>query len=173
MSPETTLPPNHPPIGGGTAHGVALAASDEPPALRWKMPTDWQEAPSASTLRLATDHVPAGGEMSVVRAGGTTEANIRRWLAQFDNAGADAHEARTIHGLHVTIVQVAGTYQGSRTIVETSGSPYFSRCPARTCDQIGAGVLRATPGEPHPSLILPDSFSERRLRRKSSYTTYR
>jgi hypothetical protein len=137
------LPPNHPAIGGGSPQGGMVAPSDEAPALGWKMPADWQEAPSPSRLRLATYRIPGGAEMSVARAGGTTEANIQRWISQFDNAGADTREERTIHGLHVTLVQVAGTYEPSPTmmagappeahpgwalqgaIVETAGDPYF------------------------------------------------
>ncbi len=119
------------------------APLDEPATLSWKMPADWQEAPNPSPMRLATYHVPGGAEMSVARAGGSTEANIQRWLSQFDNAGVDTREERTIRGLHVTLVQVAGTYEPSRmmmagstpqahpgwallgAIVETPGSPYF------------------------------------------------
>ncbi len=143
ITPETPLPPNHPPIGGGAAQGAIPAPLDESPALSWKMPADWQEAPNPSQLRLATYRVPGGAEMSVARAGGSTEANIQRWISQFDNAGADARDERTIRGLHVTLVQVAGTYESSSmmmagtapqthpgwalqgAIVDTSGSPYF------------------------------------------------
>ncbi len=143
MTQEMALPPNHPPIGGDSAHGAMPAPLDEPATLGWTMPADWHEAPSPSRLRLATYHVPGGAEMSVARAGGSTEANIQRWLSQFDNAGADTREERTIRGLHVTLVQVAGTYAPSPmmvagappqahpgwallgAIVEATGSPYF------------------------------------------------
>jgi hypothetical protein len=140
---EMTLPPNHPAIGGASPHGTMAAASDESAALSWKMPADWEQIPSPSALRLATYRVPGGCEMSVSRAGGTTEANIQRWLSQFENAGPDTRAERTIRGLRVTLVQVAGTYEASPmmtpgiapearpdwallgAIVETSGSPYF------------------------------------------------
>ncbi len=137
------LPPNHPPVGADVPRSPLVPSSDEPSALDWKMPADWQQAPNPSPLRLATYRVPGGAEMSVARAGGSTEANIQRWLSQFDNAGADSREERTIRGLHVTLVQVTGTYEPSPmmtasvppqghpgwalegAIVETSGSPYF------------------------------------------------
>ena len=142
-APGVVLPPNHPRIGADAPRSPLVPSSDEPSALDWKMPGDWQQAPNPSTLRLATYRVPGGAEMSVARAGGSTEANIQRWLSQFDNAGADTREERTIRGLHVTLVQVAGTYEPSPmmmagappqahpgwalegAIVETSGSPYF------------------------------------------------
>jgi hypothetical protein len=143
LSPGMGLPPNHPPLGPDAPRSPGVAVSDEPSALDWKKPGDWQQVPNPSALRLATYRVPGGAEMSVARAGGSTEANIQRWLSQFDNAGADTREERTIRGLHVTLVQVAGTYEPSPmmaaaappeahpawalqgAIVETSGSPYF------------------------------------------------
>jgi hypothetical protein len=143
-SDEMTLPPDHPPIGAGaTAPGAMPGASDEPPAITWKMPSDWQEAPNPNAMRLATYRIPGGAEMSVARAGGSTEANIHRWLTQFDDAGPEAREEKPIHGLHVTTVRVAGTYEASAmtmgseapeahpgwallgAIVETSGPAYF------------------------------------------------
>jgi hypothetical protein len=145
MAPETPLPPNHPPLGGGAPRGGMPAPLDEASTLSWKVPGDWQGAANPSALRLATYRVPGGAEMSVARAGGSTEANIQRWLSQFDNAGADTREERTIHGLHVTLVHVGGTYAPSPmmaagaapqaqahpdwallgAIVEAAGSPYF------------------------------------------------
>jgi hypothetical protein len=136
------LPPNHPPFGATSPHGGVAAPPADPPTLDWKVPADWIETASPSPLRLATYQAPGGAEMSVARAGGTAEANIQRWLKQFDNAGADKREERTIHGLHMTVVEVAGTYEPSSmmtgrpteahpgwallgAIVEASGSPYF------------------------------------------------
>lgn len=176
------LPPNHPPIGGANAghgmdspdpHGGALpanhpplgamgaqggpTATDEAPAIRWTVPSDWQVAPNPNAMRIATYRIHAaasGGddaEMSVARAGGTAEANIQRWLGQFDNAGPDTRAEKTVHGLHVTLVEVTGTYLGggmtpgagatphsawtlAAAIVETAGTPYFFKLvgPAAT-----------------------------------------
>lgn len=144
LAPEMALPPNHPPIVGGSSQAAMPAPLDEPPALGWRVPADWQDAPNPSPFRLATYRVPGGAEMSVARAGGSTEANIERWLSQFDNAGADTRAERTVRGLRVTVVQVAGTYAPSAmmiagaapqtrprwalegAIVETqAGAPYF------------------------------------------------
>jgi hypothetical protein len=137
-----TLPPNHPPIGGGSLP----AAADEAPALSWTRPAGWQEAPNPNAMRLATYRVPGEVEVSVSRAGGTTDANIQRWMAQFDNEGREGRVEKTVHGLHVVMVDVSGTYVGGgmgggmaqtapahpRTgwamvgaIVETPGLPYF------------------------------------------------
>jgi hypothetical protein len=100
-------------------------------------------------MRLATYHVPAASgatddaEMSVTRAGGTTEANVQRWRGQFQESGQDRRAERHIRGLTVTIVELNGTYTGGggmmpgaaatphpgwallAAIVETPGSAYF------------------------------------------------
>ena len=144
------LPPNHPPVGAmNAAHGaMGPTGSDEAPAIRWQVPGGWVTAPNPNPMRIATYKVPAAArgtddaEMTVARAGGTTEANIQRWLGQFDDAGPDRRTDTTVRGLKVTIVEVTGTYLGSgmvagapptphprwsllAAIVETSGSPYF------------------------------------------------
>jgi len=107
------LPPNHPPIGAGMSpHGSAPVADDEPPSLAWKKPAAWDDAPNASSMRLATYHVPGGAEVSVSRAGGNTEANIQRWVGQFDPVGHQARAEKTSHGVHVITVDLAGTYVG-------------------------------------------------------------
>jgi hypothetical protein len=140
---EGVLPPNHPRIGSDAPPGGMPPTPQDPPSLAWKVPSDWQEAPNPSSFRLATYRVPGGAELSIARAGGSIEANIQRWLGQFDNAGADAREQRMVRGMQVTMVQVAGTYEGSSmaiggasqtahpdwsllaAIVEATGSAYF------------------------------------------------
>jgi len=95
------LPPNHPPIGGamgnhaqgGAAAGAMPTAGDMgPAAIAWTAPAEWKVLPNASSMRLATYGVGNGAELTVVRAGGTTEANIERWSGQFDGS---ARTART------------------------------------------------------------------------------
>jgi hypothetical protein len=119
-----TLPPDHPSIGGGASpHGALPPSASEPPALVWKMPASWQEAPSPSTMRLATYHAPGGVEVSVSRAGGETEANIQRWIAQFDDVGHEGRVEKTVRGLHVVTVDVAGTYVGGGMTMGASADP--------------------------------------------------
>jgi hypothetical protein len=138
-----TLPPNHPPIGGASSpHGLMPAADTEAPAIAWKIPAGWQEAPNPNAMRLATYRVPGGVEMSVSRAGGATEANIQRWIAQFDDVGREGRVEKTVRGLHLVTVDVSGTYVGGGmamgapteskpgwalvgAIVESRSPPYF------------------------------------------------
>jgi hypothetical protein len=156
---STSLPPGHPPIGTagggmGMANGAASAgagmplANDDPATLQWTAPAAWKVLPNPSSMRLATYRVPrAGGdtedtEVSVSRAGGTPDANIERWLGQFDDRGKETRSQTTFKGLKITVVDVSGTYLGSgmtpgaaaashpgwallAAIVEGPGVPYF------------------------------------------------
>jgi hypothetical protein len=144
--PQGALPPNHPPIGD-TPRGPASPTPDDA-AITWKVPAAWRMAPNPNPMRIATYRVPAtdrdtdDAEASVSRAGGTAEANIQRWLGQFDQAGQETRSERTVGGMKVTIVEVSGTYSpGSMmggapppahpgwalmgAIVEGRGLPYF------------------------------------------------
>ena len=156
-----TLPPDHPPIGdvtsprgsmlppdhpaiaaGGSPHGSMASPANEAPAMVWKMPSGWQEQPNPNAMRLATYRAPGGVEVSVSRAGGSTDANIQRWIGQFDDVGRDARSEKTVRGLHVVTVDVTGTFVGGGmtlgadpaarpgwamvgAIVEGRGLPYF------------------------------------------------
>ena len=111
MASGETLPPNHPPVGSpDSPHGALPSPASGPPALTWKMPATWQEAPNPNAMRLATYRAPGGVDIAISRAGGSTEANIQRWIAQFDDMGRDTRAEKTVHGLHVVTVDVAGTY---------------------------------------------------------------
>jgi hypothetical protein len=160
------LPPNHPPIGGATAQRESMpSAGGEAPALAWKMPAGWQEAPSPNAMRLATYRTPDGVEVSVSRAGGATEANIQRWVGQFDDVGREVHAEKTVHGLHVVTVDVAGTFVGGGmsmgapaearpawamvgAVVESRNPPYFFKMtgPAAAVHAARAGFDRMIDG---------------------------
>jgi len=145
------LPPNHPPMPSGNR----LPTMNDAPTLAWKVPSEWTTTPNASSMRLATYHVPAAKgdadetEVSVVRAGGTTEANIDRWIKQFDEAGKDERTEKTVGGFKITIVELSGRYLGGAmmpsgeseprkgwsllgAVVETPSSPYFFKMTGPT-----------------------------------------
>ena len=175
---STSLPPGHPPIGGaggsgGGGMGVAGSAgaagmpvaNDDPATLKWTAPATWKVLPNPSSMRLATYRVPrAGGdaedtEVSVSRAGGTPDANIERWLGQFDDRGKETRSESTVKGLKITVVDVSGSYLGSgmtpgaapaahpgwallAAIIEGPGVPYFVKItgPAATVRSARPGL---------------------------------
>lgn len=144
-----SVPPSHPPIPSGNR----LPSASDAPAVAWKVPGEWTTVPNTSSMRLATYHVPAAKgdpdetDVTVVRAGGTTDANIDRWVRQFDEAGKDERTVKTVGAFKITIVEVSGTYLGMMAsadaparkgwsllgaVVETSTSPYFFKLTGPT-----------------------------------------
>jgi len=114
------LPPGHPPVGAtaGGAHGIhGTARSEEPPALAWTMPASWRAMPNPNALRVATYRVSSDDgdptEVTVSRAGGSTEANVQRWISQFDHPAPETRTERKVGDLSVTLVEVSGTYAGN------------------------------------------------------------
>ena len=154
-----SLPANHPPIEGALSRlpaghpsvgqavpalptaGGSPATADEAPAITWKVPAGWTSLPNPNAMRIATYRPAADSELIVVRAGGTTDANIERWIGQFDEPAQTQRSRKTIHGLGVEILEVRGTYAGSGmpgaptaprpgwsllgAVVETPGTSYF------------------------------------------------
>lgn len=109
-----------------SSHATAsppAAASASAGGLTWTAPKAWSVAPSASSMRVVTYHVPAaagdaeGGELAVFffgpGQGGSTQANVDRWLAQFrpEKGSAGPGKPATLKGaVPITIVTTEGTY---------------------------------------------------------------
>jgi hypothetical protein len=102
---------------------AALLTADSGPGFKWLVSPNWKVVREASSMRLATYQIrPApgdreGGECGVYYfgqgQGGSVEANIDRWVGQFQQAkNAAKVEKRTISGLKVTTVDVSGAYSG-------------------------------------------------------------
>ena len=154
------LPPGHPAIPAdhaATAGATTLPALPPPVAgVTWKAPERWELVPHESPMRIATYRIPhvAGdaedAELSVTRAGGDTNANVDRWLGQFDEAGRKTAKRSEllVDGLHVIVVEVQGSYSGmgspepqpgfamKSAIVETVGTKHFFKMtgPAKTVE---------------------------------------
>ena len=112
----------------------------------FKVPSEWQPEKPASRMRKAQYKV---GEAELVvfyfgkGQGGTVEANVARWLAQFkeprEKLGAKTSEQK-IAGAKITTVSAAGTYMSGppfgakvakagyalrAAIIECEGGPVF------------------------------------------------
>lgn len=133
-SPEDEeLPPNHPPIGRSSAEPGAIGRDQEgepTEAIVWKVPASWKSVPNPSSMRIATYRIPAASgaadeaEMSVVRAGGSAEANIDRWVAQFTDPSSEKRAKKVVHGLKISTVEVSGTFQaGAMTTTDAVATP--------------------------------------------------
>ena len=90
--------------------------------LQWTAPAAWKVQPERP-MRAATYAVPAvagdkeDGECAVFYfgpgQGGGVEANIQRWVSQFETSAKPQTAKKTINGLAVTTVDLSGTYLAS------------------------------------------------------------
>jgi hypothetical protein len=128
--------------------------------INWTISKHWQTQP-AKPMRVANYSIPAtdgdgeAGECAVFYfgndQGGNIDANINRWIAQFENPDKPNRETKEVNGFKITIVQIAGTYlapagpmmesQGKKenyrllgAIVEAPEGLVFFKCtgPAKT-----------------------------------------
>jgi hypothetical protein len=90
------------PPGGGM--GDVSAPAD--PGIAWNVPGGWTDQGPRS-MRLATYSVPAknGGEAAECAVfyfgpgqGGGTEANLERWIGEFENPAPPERSSRDVHG---------------------------------------------------------------------------
>jgi hypothetical protein len=123
-------------------------ASARPSTARdvtWTDPVGWHRLAPSNSMRKATYKIPAeakdpeDAEMAVFYfgrdEGGSTEANIQRWIAQFPDTKPDAvkRTERSANGMKQTLVEVEGTYSGS-------GMPGTPAAPKSNYRLLGAVV---------------------------------
>lgn len=140
---------------------VALSQKSE---LKFTVPAGWVEEPRSSSMRVAQYKLlkVAGDaeDASLVLyyfgqgQGGSTAANIERWVAQMKQADGsavkDAKEERfEANGLKVTTIDVSGTY-----VAETApGSGTFNNSPGY---RLRAAVIETPVGSYFVKLVGPE-----------------
>lgn len=106
------------PAGPLASHAVMGTENSEPPGVNWTVPAEWEAVRNPNGMRLATYRVRDTAtndnavDISVARAGGSPEANINRWLGQFDADPTVRRNDTTVSGLSVTLIDIHGTYRG-------------------------------------------------------------
>ncbi|HEU4533888.1 MAG TPA: hypothetical protein VFS00_07205, partial [Polyangiaceae bacterium] len=130
--------PSAPPRPREERLGAASAAAESAvkAALRWDDPPAWVRRPPSNQMRIAEYSVPKRGkdpedaEMVVNTfasgPGNTVDANIDRWVRQFDpqaNAEAVSKKSREVNGLKVHTVSLNGTYKGMMMPGSASAKP--------------------------------------------------
>jgi len=126
---------NSAPASSSASAGPA-AAADNAGGLKWTAPKRWVQGPERP-MRAATYRVPAtagdreDGECAVFffgpGQGGGIEANIDRWIGQFEQpdgkpSGERAkRQKETINGLAVTTIDLTGTYAGGGPMMGGAG----------------------------------------------------
>lgn len=101
--------------------GLSASADDtlKVADLTFKTPAPWKTAPTSSPMRAGTLHFPVDGQEKPLEAvfyyfgagqGGDTEANITRWLGQFEGTPESKREELAAGGKKVALVIAHGTY---------------------------------------------------------------
>jgi hypothetical protein len=97
---------------------IAAPRAGTASGIRWTIPPRWaDQAPRSMRVATYTVPAPAGGEAGECAVfafgpgqGGTVDANIQRWSAQFEGGPAPQRSTRPVGGLTVHLAQVSGTY---------------------------------------------------------------
>ncbi|MFN0158361.1 MAG: hypothetical protein ACKVRP_09865 [Bacteroidota bacterium] len=108
--PQPSITQGQAPQSEAGSHAVA--------GITWAVPSRWNEQPQRQ-MRVATYGIPsasgegAGGECAVFffggGQGGDVNANIDRWIGQFENA-SPKRTTKTVNEMDVTLVEITGTY---------------------------------------------------------------
>jgi hypothetical protein len=138
--------------GGGLQVTVQEGVADFGGAFRTSIPEGWEYAQPASSMRAAEFSLPVEGgepaELVVFYFGeggaGGVQANLQRWISQFETEASPEVEEREMAGMPVTTVDVSGRYVAPVTpgaaetydeanyrmfaaIVESSRGPFYFR----------------------------------------------
>lgn len=122
----TPMPPG--PATPPPADQGAKPASGE---LTWDTPASFKKVANPSAMRKATFEAPKVGSdaeaptMSVIVAGGGVDANIDRWVGQFDESAKETlqKDKKTVGPYEVTIVQMKGTFSGGGGMMGAPSTP--------------------------------------------------
>ena len=141
---------------------LAVVCAMQQTSLKFTVPPGWVEEERTSSMRVAQYRLPkvAGDaeDASLVLyffgqgQGGSTAANIERWVAQMkqaDDSSTAKQENFEMNGLKVTTVDVSGTY-----VAETApGSGTFHNNPGY---RLRAAVVETPKGSYFVKLVGPE-----------------
>jgi len=126
-SPMDALPAGHPPVGssppgsgrqGDRAAGGSCVERLAALGLVCKLPAGWVEETPTEQMRIGQVRLPraAGdaedGELSIIPAMGSIQANVSRWSGQFVENPQAVLTERKVGDVQATIVELEGTFTG-------------------------------------------------------------
>jgi hypothetical protein len=142
--------PAMPPSGDtGTQTPQSQAADAADPGVTWDKPASWTNQGSRM-MRLATYTIPgkagAGDAECAVfyfgpGQGGTVEANIERWIGEFETPATHDRSSGSVNGLPVSRVRVKGTYRA-----HAGGMGGQSDAPAAPHQELLGAIVEAPNG---------------------------
>jgi hypothetical protein len=138
-----------------------LNAAFQKSSLKFTVPAGWIEEERTSSMRVAQYRLPKAAsdaeDASLVLyyfgqgQGGSTAANIERWVSQMKQAEGSSAKQETleVHGLKVSTVDVSGTY-----VAETApGSGEFNNKPGY---RLRGAVVETPNGSYFVKLVGPE-----------------
>lgn len=133
------------PSSAATTSATGATAKAGPGDVTFDAPDGWTKADNPSPMRRATYRIPRAkgdaedGELSVSQAGGTVEANLKRWTGQFEARTRTERTERQIGPLKVTVVELSGTFTGG-------GMPGAAPSAPKAGWSMLAAIVETTPG---------------------------
>lgn len=114
------------------------------PAITYTPPAGWTDR-GRSGMRLATllfDDPLGTQEVTIIRAAGSPEANVARWLGQIDPAAsAAAKAARTSAALDAAERVPVGDSEGLIVLLEAAAQADAKQATTESADAILAGMI--------------------------------
>ena len=133
--------PAEPPTAEPTA---ARVSGRVVPAITYTPPAGWTDR-GRSGMRLATllfDDPLGTQEVTIIRAAGSPEANVARWLGQIDPAAsAAAKAARTSAALDAAERVPVGDSEGLIVLLEAAAQADAQQATTESADAILAGMI--------------------------------
>jgi hypothetical protein len=136
---------------------VVLPPEPQVPTVVWRDPPKWERLTGGSSMRKAAYKIkaaaddPEDAEAAVYyfgpSSGGSIEANIQRWTAQFPDVPASEVKRveRQANGMKQTVIELQGTYDGSSmTIREVAKKPNFRMIAAVVETPAGSYFFKLT-----------------------------
>jgi hypothetical protein len=133
------------PSGAASMIPTEPTAKAGPSDVTFEAPEGWSKADNPSPMRKATYRIPKAkgdpedGELSVSQAGGSVEANLKRWTGQFEARTKTERTERQIGPLKVTVVELSGTFTGG-------GMPGAAPASPKPGWSMLAAIVETTPG---------------------------
>jgi hypothetical protein len=146
-APATEEAPAMPPADGGGAPATTEATTD--PGVTWDRPASWT-AQSERMMRLATYTVPGPGGAGEAECavfyfgpgqGGTVEANMERWIGEFETPAKPERSSGSVNGVAVARVRVMGTYRA-----HAGGMGGKDDAPAAAHQELVGAIVQAPGG---------------------------
>jgi hypothetical protein len=152
-------------VAASASIALAEPVRTQAAGLRFKHPSAWTRVPAPSDMRAAQFRVPkAEGDAEDAEAvlfffgkgkGGGAQENVERWQNQMTQPdGKPSKDAavvtiKTVNGLKVTTLELAGTYKG----MGAGGAPTAAKPGYRML----AAVIEGDPGPWFLRLVGPDA----------------